>query len=194
VLEVHYQRSGKPETDRSTVGIHFANASARQLVGEVQVMNKVLEIPAGAARHRHHASYTLPVDATLLDAAPHMHLLGREMKATATHPDGTVTPLIWIRNWDFNWQGQYLYADPVRLPGGTRIDVDAWYDNSAQNALNPHSPPQTVCWGEETTDEMGVCHFRYTCDTREDLITMNAHYVAYSVEQQQRYWRHRPPQ
>lgn len=194
VLEVHYQRSGKAETDQSTVGIHFADPSARQLVKEIQVLNMVLEIPAGAARYHHRATYTLPVDAILLDAAPHMHLLGREMKATATRPDGAVEPLIWIRDWDFNWQGQYLYAQPIRLPRGTRIDVDAWYDNSAENPLNPHSPPQTIYWGNDTTDEMGVCHFRYTCDTLEDMITMNTHYLVYAVEQEQRYWRRQPRQ
>lgn len=191
VLEIHYQRSGKPETDQSTVGIHFAASNSRQVVGEIQVMNKSLEIPAGNSRYRHHASYTLPVDATLLDTAPHMHLLGREMKATATLPDGKVEPLVWIKDWDFNWQGQYLYARPVRLPQGTRIDVDAWYDNSAKNPLNPHSPPQTVRWGEQTDDEMGVCHFRYTCDTMEQLRKLNTHYVRYGIEQQQRYERER---
>lgn len=187
VLEIHYQRSGKAETDQSMVGIHFAEPSARQLVCEIQVMNKSLVIPAGAARHRHQATYTLPVDATLLDAAPHMHLLGREMKATATLPDGTVEPLVWIRDWDFNWQGQYLYAEPVRLPRGTRIDVAAWYDNSAQNPLNPHSPPRAVGWGEQTSDEMGVCHFRYTCDSLEALEEMNSHYLRYAADQQRGY-------
>ena len=150
-------------------------------------MNKSLEIPSGVNRHLHRASYTLPVDAVLLDTAPHMHLLGREMKATATRPDGTVEPLVWIKEWDFNWQGQYLYTEPIRLPAGTRIDVDAWYDNSAENPLNPNSPPITVRWGEQTSDEMGVCHFRYMCDSREDLIEMNGHYVRYAMDQQRRY-------
>ncbi|MEQ9407790.1 MAG: hypothetical protein RIK87_08680 [Fuerstiella sp.] len=184
VLEIHYQKSGKPERDRSTVGIHFAERSARQMVCELQVMAGDLDIPAGATRHRHHASYTLPAAASLLDTAPHMHLLGREMKATATLPDGNVRPLIWIRNWDFNWQGQYLYVNPVRLPAGTRIDVDAWYDNSKHNPLNPHSPPQRVTWGEQTHEEMGVCHFRYTCDTLEELQRMNRHHLQYCSDQQ----------
>ena len=153
-------------------------------------MNMALEIPANASRHLHHASFSLPVDALLLDAAPHMHLLGREMKATAKLPDGTVEPLIWIKDWDFAWQGQYLYADPIRLPRGTRIEVDAWYDNSADNPLNPHTEPQIVRWGEETKDEMGICHFRYTCDSLQELKTMNVHYLRYKKAQQRRYHRH----
>jgi hypothetical protein len=191
VLEIHYQRSGKPETDQSSVGLFFAEPSARQLVMELQVMNKDLTIPAGEARHHHRASYTLPVAATLHDAAPHMHLLGREMKATATLPSGVVKPLVWIRDWDFNWQGQYVFVDSMRLPKGTTIDVEAWYDNSAGNALNPHSPPQPVQWGEQTREEMGLCHFHYTCDNLDDLATITNDYRAYVAKQQEIYHHRR---
>jgi mono/diheme cytochrome c family protein len=185
VLEIHYQRSGKVEKDRSTIGIYFAERSARQMVFELQVMNMSLDIPAGAARHLHRASYTLPAAATLLDVAPHMHLLGREMKATATTPDGRIVPLIWIKQWDFNWQGQYSYIDPVRLPVGSRIDVDTWYDNSQSNALNPWNPPQRVRWGEQTKDEMGICHFLYTCDTRDELDRLSKDHQQYRTRQAQ---------
>jgi hypothetical protein len=187
VIEIHYQCSGKEETDQSSVGLHFASANSRQMVSEIQVMNKDLEIPAGAARHKHRASFTLPVDATILDACPHMHYLGREMRATATHPDGKVVPLVWIRDWDFNWQGQYLYRDPLRLPKGTRIDVDAWFDNSESNKLNPHSPPQTVRWGEQTREEMALCHFFYTCDTLAEMQTLNDAWARYAREQHRVY-------
>lgn len=183
VIEIHYRRTGKPETDRSTLGLHFAPASTKKLISELQVLKANLTIPAGEPRHHHHATYKLPVDACLLDAAPHMHLLGSEMKATATKPDGTVVPLIWVRDWDFNWQGQYLYVEPIRLPAGSRIDVHAWYDNTAQNPLNPHSPPQTVRWGDQSSDEMGICHFRYTCDSVDDLRTMNTHHVRFLKRQ-----------
>lgn len=52
-----------------------------------------------------------------------MHLLGRSMKVTATYPDGSGQPLIYIDDWDFHWQGIYTFAKPVPLPGGTRIDL-----------------------------------------------------------------------
>jgi len=185
VLEIHYRPSGKAELDKSVVGIHFASRTARHLVGEFQVMNKALKIPAGATEHRHSASFTLPVDAALLDTLPHMHLLGREMKAVATRPDGIQVPLVWIKNWDFNWQDQYLYAEPVMLPRGSRIDVEAVFDNSTGNPLNPYSPPQTVGWGEQTRDEMPICHFRYACRTLEELVTLNSHYMQFVAEQRQ---------
>jgi hypothetical protein len=86
------------------------------------------------------------------------------MKVTATYPDGTVAPLIYIDDWDFHWQGTYTFARPVPLPGGTRIDVDAVYDNSPANRKNPSAPPRAVGWGEATTDEMCIAFIRVTVD------------------------------
>ncbi len=191
VLEIHYQHTGKPETDQSSIGLFFAEPSAKQQVLELQVMNKALDIPAGESRHHHRATFTLPAAATLLDAAPHMHLLGREMKAIATLPNGEVKPLIWVRDWNFNWQGQYIYVDPLRLPKGTVISVDAWFDNAAENPLNPHSPPQRIQWGEQTRDEMSLCHFRYLCDSDSELNAINSRYRAYVSEQQQLFQQNR---
>jgi hypothetical protein len=185
ILEIHYQPSGKVETDQSTVALYYAPKKARQIVSEIQVLNYNLDIPAGAARHRHSATYTLPADVILLDCAPHMHLLGREMKATATLPDGRVEPLVWIKDWHYQWQEQYEYQEPVRLPKGTRIDVDAWYDNSTANPLNPFSPPQRVTWGEQTKEEMGICHFQYTCAKAENLVALVRHYDEWRAGQSQ---------
>jgi len=86
-----------------------------------------------------------------------MHLLGREMKVTAILPDGTTKPMIWIKDWDFNWQGQYLYEKPMTLPKGTKLEMVAYYDNSTANLRNPNTPPKRVTWGEQTTDEMALC-------------------------------------
>jgi len=169
VVEIHYVSTGKQERDRSKVGIYFADRSARQIVTEVQVGSLELNIPAGKSRHLETAIYTLPVNTTLLDVVPHMHVLGQEMKVFANLPDGKVEPLLWIKDWDFNWQGQYAYAHPVELPKGSRIVVQAWYDNSSGNPLNPNSPPKTVHWGSDADDEMLICHFQCTCESMDDL-------------------------
>jgi mono/diheme cytochrome c family protein len=189
VLEVHYRPSGKVETDQSTIGLHFAPRSSRQMVSELMVLNLDLDIPPGAARHHHQASFTLPESVTLFDAAPHMHLLGREMKAVAHLPNGSTKPLVWIRHWDFNWQEQYEFTEPVRLPQGTRIVVDCYYDNSEGNPKNPNSPPERVKWGGRTKDSMGICHFQFTCDTLRELVSVNREYMNFLASQsaQQRY-------
>jgi peroxiredoxin len=189
VLQVHYHCSGKPETDQSQVAIYFSRKKARQVVGSFHVLNGNLHIPAGAARFRHQARYTLPTDVFLLDAAPHMHLLGKEMKVTATLPNGDVQPLVWVKDWDFNWQGPYTFLKPLFLPRGTRIDVDAFLDNSAGNPLNPSSPPRAVEWGEQTDDEMVVCEFRFTTRTRLEFLIAKRHYRQTMYRELLRYYQ-----
>jgi len=93
---------------------------------------------------------------------PHMHLLGREMKVWAKASDDSVTPLIYIDDWDFNWQGFYFYRTPVALPVGSWIELTAAWDNSATNPRNPNKPPRNVYWGERTVDEMGHAAILYT--------------------------------
>src|SRR5262249_8128119 len=90
----------------------------------------------------------------LVAIAPHMHLLGRQVTIDAVFPNGDRRQLIRIDDWDFQWQGNYIYRNPIVLPSGTRIELTAYYDNSLNNAKNPSSPPVPVSWGERTTDEM----------------------------------------
>jgi thiol-disulfide isomerase/thioredoxin/mono/diheme cytochrome c family protein len=158
-LQIHYHPSGKEELDQSSVGIHFADKPVEKTVGGLALINFDVNIPAGQPRHSMKHQFTTPVDLEIIDVTPHMHVIGTEMKVTATLPDGTVIPLIHS-NWDFNWQDVYRFRDVVRLPKGTRFDLEAYFDNSANNPYNPNSPPAFVGFGEQTTDEMCICAFR----------------------------------
>ena len=101
---------------------------------------------------------------SLVAIHPHMHLLGREMKVWAKMKDESVRPLIHIDDWDFNWQGNYTFAKPIPLPRGTRIDMVAIFDNSAESRRQPNLPPKPVSWGEGTTDEMAIVFLGVTFD------------------------------
>ncbi len=175
VLQVHYHPDGKPESDQSVVGIHFTKTPARTIVGGIAVRSRNLDIPAGEGRHHVTArSAPLPADAKAIGIAPHMHYIGKEMKVVAELPDGKTTPLIWIKDWDFNWQGQYQYQTPVPLPKGTVIKLDAYYDNTADNPRNPSDPPKRVGWGEQTTDEMCLLGVQVITDKPADLFKIMA--------------------
>jgi hypothetical protein len=175
VLQVHYHPDGKPEADQSMVGIYFTKTPARQIVGGFAVRTRDINIPAGDSRyHRAAESEPLPADAKIIGLTPHMHYVGKEMKAVAETPDGKTIPLIWIKDWDFNWQGQYLYRSPVALAKGTVIKLDAYYDNSSENPRNPSTPPKQVGWGEQTTDEMCILFFQVTTDNPVDLLRFAA--------------------
>ena len=155
VLQIHYHPSGKPEEDQSSLGLKFGEPSTVG-VGLVLVNSRAINIPAGESHYVVKTGVTLPQDVEVLGLTPHAHYLCKDMKVNARLPDGTVQPLIWIKDWDFNWQGQYRFAEPVKLPKGTHVELEYTYDNSAGNPRNPSNPPVRVHWGEQTTDEMAL--------------------------------------
>lgn len=97
-------------------------------------------------------------DQSILFAWPHMHLLGKSMKAYAVTPAKDTVRLIYIPQWDFNWQDIYQYPHLVKIPAGSVITVEATYDNTKDNPRNPFSPPRTITSDQnlvmKTTDEM----------------------------------------
>jgi peroxiredoxin len=161
VMQVHYHKNGKVERDRTRVGIYFAKTPIQRRLRTQMLINPLLSIPPDAPRHRVTATLVLKNDIAALSITPHMHLVGKEMKVTATLPDGRLQPLVWVRDWDFKWQDSYQYQAPVELPKGTRLDLEAFYDNSPANPRNPNHPSKWVRWGEETTDEMCIAFIGY---------------------------------
>jgi hypothetical protein len=77
-----------------------------------------IDIPAGDPAWRLKGSFVVPVDVDLVGVGGHAHYLAKTLDAVAESPEGTKTPLFRIRDWDFNWQGQYEYAQPIRVEGG----------------------------------------------------------------------------
>jgi hypothetical protein len=164
VLQLHLHPTGKPETERSKIGIYFAPAPPERKIRQMGVPGLFgllagLDIPAGEKNFTIKGVLMIPADMRALSVTAHAHYLGKEFKATATLPDGTIRPMLWIKDWDFNWQDRYFYKEPVLLPKGTRIDVTISYDNSGENPRNPCNPPRRVQWGMQSTDEMGGVRF-----------------------------------
>jgi hypothetical protein len=164
VLQVHYNKSGKAESDLTRVGLYFAKKPVEQRMQLAWLFNMMLNIPANAKAHKQLYRHYVPDNITMYGVMPHMHLLGKEMKAWAELPDKSVVPLIHVQDWDFNWQLNYLFKKPVKIPKGSTIFVEATYDNSAENPNNPNSPPKPVHVGEKTTDEMQLLVAAYTVD------------------------------
>lgn len=163
LMQVHYSpHFGKVAPDRTEVGLYLARTEVRKQLHYDAIANPRLFIPAGAVNHRVEATATVGANIDLVSIYPHMHLLGQRMRVDAIRPDGTTEPLIHIPQYEFKWQGQYVYREPVKLPKGTTLRVQGWYDNSENNPMNPSSPPKDMRWGEASTDEMCVALIGYT--------------------------------
>jgi len=156
VIQIHYHPSGKPEMDQSSIGIRLADHAGTQGRVAVFVITRRIDIAPNDAHYVVKTALEIPRDVELTGIAPHAHYLCKDMKVTAHLPNGTDRPLIWIKDWDFNWQGSYRYVNPVSLPKGTRVELEYTYDNSEANPRNPAHPPVRVRWGEQTTNEMAV--------------------------------------
>jgi hypothetical protein len=94
----------------------------------------------------------------LLAMFPHMHLRGKAFRYTAIYPDGKQEVLLDVPRYDFAWQNSYEYIEPKRMPRGTRLFCEAWFDNSEDNLANP-DPTASVRWGDQTWEEMMIGYF-----------------------------------
>jgi mono/diheme cytochrome c family protein len=153
IFQVHYTAGGKPVTDQSKIGFVWAKAAPKQEVMTMPLVNGNFTLPAGTPNTQVDAQMTFNQDTILWSVLPHTHVRGREWKVEVTYPDGRKEVVLAVPKYDFNWQTDYVFKEPLRLPKGTTLKTMAWYDNSSANKSNP-DPSVDVHWGEQTWEEM----------------------------------------
>lgn len=166
ILNIHYAPSASPEPDQSEVRLYFARTPVTHVVqtlslNENSVTNQPFQLPANTKPTFYMNYGPLPDTVRLLSVLPHMHRMGRSVKAFAITPDGDAINLISVADWDYNWQLTYFFRDRLVLPKGSTIIAEAHYDNTDQNPLNPNRPARNVGYGWNSTDEMMNLVFYY---------------------------------
>jgi hypothetical protein len=163
VMQIHFHRDGRVEKEKTVVGLYFSkkkqnrpyqNAVLAGTSGGTAFARLFFAIPPGKADYKLTGDLWATNDFRLHSIMPHMHLLGKEIKVTMVPPSGPEQTLIAIKQWDYNWQENYFFKEPVSVKKGTRLHLEAVYDNSSNNPNNPFNPPQRVTYGEQTTNEM----------------------------------------
>ena len=187
-FNMHYQPSGRPEKDRSMLGLWFAKGPVTHevltkgvtdtvLVGgkdigetktvngrEVKTRGKIPNIPPYADNWEIAGEMSVKQDITLYAFAPHMHLRGKDIKYVLQWPDGRQQTLLNVPKFDFNWQLHYELEQPLKIPAGSKLTAIAHYDNSLKNRYNP-APQKEVFWSEQSWDEMFIPWFEYSVDS-----------------------------
>ncbi len=177
VLLLHMIAGTSNERVQPSIGLFFADAPPKRTPISVKLEVKAIDIPAGEANYAVEDSYVLPVDVEAVSVYPHAHYLGKEMRGTATLPDGSQQDLVWIRQWDFRWQDRYRYRSPLFLPKGTRVSMRFTFDNSTANPNNRSRPPQRVRSGPRSTDEMAQLWLEVVPRRAEDASLLNADFT-----------------
>ena len=128
-------------------------------------VNPMFVIPPGANNHQVDSAIEFTEDAHIWGLIPHTHLRGKSWEYRIVYPDGRTESVLSVPKYDFNWQTYYLFAKPIAVPKGTRLEATAHYDNSTANAFNPN-PEAQVRWGDQTWEEMQYTGITYSLDNK----------------------------
>ena len=159
------RQGGRPIARASRV--KYAKQPPATQLRWASLQNGALHIPAGAGDQRVDAEMTIGQDITLWSMLPHTHVRGKRWNYEATYPDGRKETLLSVPKYDFNWQTDYVFKQPLKLPKGTKLHATAWYDNSTANKSNP-DPTKDVWWGDQTWEEMMFTGLTFSIDPRQD--------------------------
>jgi mono/diheme cytochrome c family protein len=152
-FSMHYAKVNKPATERTRVGLYLAKRVPDSPVRRMDVRNHYFYIPPGANRQEVKRCITFPADRKLLSITPHMHYRGKEARYELVRPDGRREALLYVPNYNFNWQLTYRFQEPVFVEKGSQLIVTFHYDNSRVNRMNP-DPTKILRWGDRSEDEM----------------------------------------
>ena len=184
VVQLHMLPSGKPERIQPRIGLYFSDEPPTRQTSYVLLRANAIDIPANEPNYLIQESLVIPVDVSVLAVSPHAHYLAKDVQIFAELPDGSRQWLLRIPDWDFNWQSDYRYEEPLVIPAGSRFVMRYQFDNSSQNIRNPHSPPQRVVLGYNSTDEMAEAIIELLLHEVEDLGAVQAAQLGYEIEQQ----------
>lgn len=190
-LQLHLTPTGRPEPVTATVGLYYADRPPTRHPFGLMLGSEEIDIPPGVDDYTIRDRFRLPVDVRALGIYPHAHYLGDRMEVWADLPGGEKEWLIKIADWDFNWQDEYRYREPVPLPAGSVIHMLYTYDNSAANPQNPNHPPERVTYGYQSSDEMGYLLLRLLPESRAGRDALHIAQLEHSLEKRPGEWRAR---
>lgn len=171
VMQVHYNTLGvamdaevRPDLTRIEMQLESEVEKVARIMpwASPQWLGGGMSIPANDDDVMHSFAYDPNVvfgsnSLQVYSASLHMHLLGSNGVTSIERADGTSECLLDIDDWDFDWQGEYGFAEPKVINRGDQLRLECHWDNSAANQPMTNGeqlPPRNVNWGEGSTDEM----------------------------------------
>jgi hypothetical protein len=161
-IQAHYTPFGKEVVDHSKIALYFYkdNEKPEMVMHNSVIVNNNIVIPANDPHHLEVAYMEFPHDALLYSAFPHAHYRGASSNLWIRYPDGKEKLLLALPRYDFSWQRDYTFAEPIKVPAGSKLIAHFIYNNSKTNPNNP-DPNKTVVWGDQSWEEMFYMAIRY---------------------------------
>jgi hypothetical protein len=169
-LNLHYTPNGTAVKDHVQIGFTITKQPPQRkyvsLFTSAPTDARRFAIPANDGNWESPpAEVTFATDVELVYMMPHMHVRGKDMSYALIYPDGKKETVLSVPRYDFNWQ--LGYNTSIKVPKGTKLHVEAHYDNSANNKWNPN-PNKVVYYGEMTWEEMMFPFFGVVVDRDAD--------------------------
>ena len=173
-VNIHYHKNpgeGTAITDSTEAGfVFYKDGDVIDYVVETNLLpHRGWTIPAGEPNYEVNNTHDITEDIFLLSMGPHMHYRGKAMRYELEYPDGEREVLLWVPDYDFNWQFLYEYETPKFIPAGSTIHMSWWFDNSTDNRWNP-DPAADVVYGLATTDEMANARIYFAPTTPQGIV------------------------
>ncbi len=158
----HYTPYGKETTEKSQIALYFypKTETPKYVMHNIAIADPSISIRPNTQHHAETAYMEFPKDAIIFGAFPHSHYRGDSSNLSIRYPDGREELLLALPKYNFNWQREYEFATPLKVPAGSKIIARYTYDNSVRNPANP-DPNRTVPWGDQSFDEMLYTSLRY---------------------------------
>lgn len=165
IMQVHYNTlTARPAPDATLLRLWLRESGddPRYITTPRPLANIMFELPAGQRSSVWEETFTNFGDEpwVVTGVAPHMHLLGRWIRADVLNASGDERAcLVDIPDWDFAWQQfyEFLPGEELEVAPGEAVRLTCGYDNSesAQPVVNGERlQPRDVTWGSGTLDEM----------------------------------------
>jgi hypothetical protein len=204
-FNIHYQTTGKPETDRSKIALWFLSEPPKHQLFRVPAAGETIiadgkqlltdapgkkaegtgvaipPIPPYAENYEviGITAYTEPV--TIYQFQPHAHLRGKDFKYAVVYPDGREETVLTVPKYDFHWQLAYDLDTPLKLPAGSKLIVTAHYDNSPKNQQLLHHGDHNA---EDPVHNFGPEKEVYFRDQNQSWDEMFSPFIQYSIDSQ----------
>lgn len=163
-FELHYTPNGRAASDRTTIGLHFADEDPafrpQHVVRTAGLSNRRIALPPHAADHSEAAHGVFVRGVSVRAFMPHMHLRGSRFAFDVVSAGTESRRALFVPRYDFQWQLRYDLVEPLILAPGDMLTATGWFDNSAANAANP-APAELVRFGPNTDDEMMIGYVEY---------------------------------